>query len=125
MLSKPAAMLAGLICKRPLNAYEIIKQLTYMNVRWWFNVGDSTVYATLKTLEKRALISGTAEKAGNMPERTVYTSPKKARPPYARPCGPLSCNLITIQRLFPLPPSFWTFFRRRNSAASCSSASRC
>ena len=52
MLSKPATMLLGLIYEKPLNAYEIIKHLNYMNVKWWFNIADSTVYSTLKTLEK-------------------------------------------------------------------------
>lgn len=77
MLSKPATMLLGLIQERPLNAYEIIKQLRYMNVRWWFNIADSTVYATLKSLEKNGLIAGTVKKAGNMPEKTVYTITEK------------------------------------------------
>ena len=73
MLSKPATMLLGLIYEKPLNAYEIIKRLNYMNVKWWFNIADSTVYSTLKTLEKRGYISGTIEKVGNMPDRTVYS----------------------------------------------------
>lgn len=73
MLSKPATMLLGLIYEKPLNAYEIIKRLNYMNVKWWFNIADSTVYSTLKTLEKKGYISGTTEKAGNMPDRTVYS----------------------------------------------------
>ena len=73
MLSKPATLLLGLIWDKPLNAYEIIKLLKYMNVKWWLNIADSTVYATLKTLEKRALIAGSSEKVGNMPDRTVYT----------------------------------------------------
>ena len=72
MLSKPATMLLGLIYRKPLNAYEIIKHLNYMNVKWWFNFADSTVYSTLKTLEKKEYISGTTEKVGNMPDRTVY-----------------------------------------------------
>ena len=59
MLSKPATMLLGLIYEKPLNAYEIIKLLNYMNVKWWFNIADSTVYSTLKTLEKKEFISGT------------------------------------------------------------------
>lgn len=49
MLSKPATMLLGLIYEKPLNAYEIIKLLKYMNVKWWFNIADSTVYSTLKS----------------------------------------------------------------------------
>lgn len=73
MLSKPATILLGLIREKPLNAYEMIKQLDYMNIKWWFNIGDSTVYATLKNLEKREMIAGTVEKVGNMPDRTVFT----------------------------------------------------
>lgn len=73
MLSKPGIILLGLIREKPLNAYEMIKQLGYMNVKWWFNIGDSTVYTTLKNLEKRGMIAGTVKKMGNMPDRTVYT----------------------------------------------------
>ena len=56
MLSKPATLLLGIIYEKPLNAYEITKLLDYMNIKWWFNVADSTVYTTLKNLEKRGLI---------------------------------------------------------------------
>ena len=77
MLSKPATLLLGIIYEKPLNAYEITKLLDYMNIKWWFNVADSTVYTTLKTLEKRALIEGTIEKVGNMPDRTVYSLTEK------------------------------------------------
>ena len=79
MLSKPATMLLGLIYEKPLNAYEIIKRLNYMNVKWWFNIADSTVYSTLKTLEKKEYISGTTEKVGNMPDRTVYSLSDKGK----------------------------------------------
>ena len=79
MLSKPATMLLGLIYEKPLNAYEIIKLLNYMNVKWWFNIADSTVYSTLKILEKRELISGAIEKIGNMPDRTVYSLSDKGK----------------------------------------------
>ena len=73
MLSKPATMLLGLIYEKPLNAYEITKLLGYMNVRWWVNIADSTVYTTIKNLEKKGFIEGETEKFGNMPDRTVYT----------------------------------------------------
>ncbi len=73
MLSKSAMMLMGLIQEAPLNAYEITKRLDYMNVRYWYNIADSTVYATLKTLEKKGFIYGEIEKAGNMPDKTVYS----------------------------------------------------
>ncbi len=73
MLSKPATMLLGLIYEKPLNAYEIIKRLNYMNVKWWFNIADSTVYSTLKALDKKEYIMGVTERVGNMPDRTVYS----------------------------------------------------
>ena len=79
MLSKPATMLLGLIYEKPHNAYEIIKLLKDMNVKWWFHIADSTVYATLKTLEKREFITGTTEKVGHMPDRTVYSLSDKGK----------------------------------------------
>lgn len=79
MLSKAATMLMGLIYQNPLNAYELTKKLQFMNVKQWYNIADSTVYATLKTLEKKALISGMTEKAGNMPDKTVYSLTDKGK----------------------------------------------
>lgn len=79
MLSKPATLLLGIIYEKPLNAYEITKLLAYMNIKWWFNVADSTVYTTLKNLEKRGLIEGTTERIGNMPDRTIYSLTQKGR----------------------------------------------
>lgn len=77
MLSKPAALLLGIIYKKPLNAYEITKLLASVNVKRWFHIADSTVYTTLKNLEKRGFIEGTVERAGNMPDRTLYSITKK------------------------------------------------
>ena len=73
MLSKSATMLLGLVCKMPRNAYEITKQLQIMNVSSWYNIANSTVYATLKTLEKRVFIYGIIEKDGNLPDKTIYS----------------------------------------------------
>lgn len=79
MLSKSATMLLGLINKSPVNAYEIIKILESMNVKWWYNIADSTVYATLRTLDKKGLIIGASEQNGNMPFRTVYSISENGR----------------------------------------------
>lgn len=79
MLSKPATLLLGIIYKEPLNAYEITKLLAYMNIKWWFNIADSTVYTTLKNLEKKGLIKGTIERIGNMPDRTIYSLTEKGK----------------------------------------------
>ncbi len=79
MLSKSSTMLLGLINKQPVNAYEIIKILESMNVKWWYNIADSTVYATLRALDKKGLIIGVSEKNGNMPLRTVYSISDKGK----------------------------------------------
>lgn len=79
MLSKSATMMLGLINKQPQNAYEIIKNLEIMNVKWWYNIADSTVYATLRTLHNKGLIVGVSEKNGNMPFRTVYSISDKGK----------------------------------------------
>lgn len=79
MLSKPATMLLGLIHRQPLNAYEIVKTLDYMNIKYWFNIGTSTVYATIKTLEKKQYISGKVQKDGNMPDKTIYLITEQGR----------------------------------------------
>ena len=50
-----------------------------MNVKWWFNIADSTVYSTLKALEKKNYIVGATEKVGNMPNRTVYSLSDKGK----------------------------------------------
>lgn len=73
MLSKTMALLLGIIAKQPVNAYEINKTLSVMHVRHWCSIASSTVYATLKAAEKKGYISGTMEKSGNMPDKTIYS----------------------------------------------------
>jgi len=67
------AILLGIIQQRPVNAYEITKWLSRLNVTSWYHIADSTVYATIKAAEKRGYISGTVEKSGNMPGKTVFS----------------------------------------------------
>lgn len=73
MLSKVAMLLLGVISEGEKGAYEMTKMLDQMQMKWWFNIGDSTVYATIKSLEKKSYIAGRSDKQGNMPERTIYT----------------------------------------------------
>ena len=126
MLSKPATMLLGLIYEKPLNAYEIIKLLNYMNVKWWFNIADSTVYSTLKTLEKKEYILGTTEKIGNMPDRTVYSLSDKGKDEFIATLKDVHPdNSIMIQTSFPLPHFFLnTFSPRRTARSFCRNALR-
>ncbi len=73
MLSKIMTILLGIIEQQPVNGYELNKWLSTMHVRDWYPIASSTVYATLKTAEKKGYIVGTTEKSGNMPDKTVYS----------------------------------------------------
>lgn len=79
MLSKTMAILLGIIEQQPVNAYELNKWLSVMHVRDWYNIASSTVYATLKAAEKKDYITGTIEKSGNMPDKTIYSMTDKGR----------------------------------------------
>lgn len=73
MISGPGALILALISERPMSAYELIGVLETVNVRRWMQISDSTVYATVKVLERKGYIEGKAERTGNMPEKTVYS----------------------------------------------------
>ena len=96
MLSKSATMLLGLINQRPLNPYEIIKQLQIMNVHRWYNIANSTVYATLKVLEKKEYIYGSVEKDGNMPDKTIYSLTDKGKQEFVATLQPVSYTHLTL-----------------------------
>ena len=52
MLTKTATIILRIIQKHPVNAYELIKMLSRFQLKDWYDIADSTVYATLKSLEK-------------------------------------------------------------------------
>lgn len=110
MLSKSATMIMGLINNSPLNAYEIIKQLQWMNIKYWYNIADSTVYATIKALEKKGYISGTIEKEGNMPDKTVFKLTDQGK---AELKNTLSHSIVTFDydvNIFSIAAFFMDFF---------------
>lgn len=71
-LAKPALLLLGMVQEKERGAYEILKKLEQMDVKWWFPIGDSTIYATMRNLEKKGYITGSTKKDGRMPEKTIY-----------------------------------------------------
>jgi len=73
MLSKISTLILGVLYEKERNPYEITKMLKELNLRKWFNIADSTVYATINNLRKQSLISGKTSKEGRFPEKTVYS----------------------------------------------------
>ena len=73
MLSKSSTLLLGIIAEKPINPYEIIKLMDYINAGSWLSLAPSSIYATIKTLQNKRYIIGKNIKEGNMPEKTIYT----------------------------------------------------
>jgi len=79
MLSKVSTLILGMIEEKPVNPYEITKLLERIQVKDWFSVATSSVYATIKKLQKNGYITGETIKESNMPEKTVYTITKTGK----------------------------------------------
>lgn len=79
MLSKVSTLILGIIEENPVNPYEITKVLEQIQVKDWFSVAASSVYATIKKMQKNGYITGETIKEGNMPEKTVYTITKNGK----------------------------------------------
>jgi DNA-binding PadR family transcriptional regulator len=73
MLSKISTLILGVLYEKKRNPYEITKMLKDLNLRKWFNIADSTVYATINSLKKQKLIDGESIKVGRFPAKTVYS----------------------------------------------------
>ncbi|MCP5063104.1 MAG: PadR family transcriptional regulator [Ignavibacteriae bacterium] len=73
MLSKISTLILGVLYEKERNPYEITKMLKDLNLRKWFNIADSTVYATINGLKKQKLIVGESVKVGSFPAKTVYS----------------------------------------------------
>ncbi len=73
MLSKISTLILGILHEQERNPYEITKMLRDLNLRKWFNIADSTVYATINSLKKNKLIIGQPYRDSRFPEKTIYT----------------------------------------------------
>lgn len=73
MLSKISTLILGVLYEKERNPYEITKLLKDLNLRKWFHIADSTVYATINNLKKQSLIEGKTSREGRFPEKTVYS----------------------------------------------------
>lgn len=73
MLSKISTLILGVLYEKARNPYEITKMLKELKLRKWFNIADSTVYATINNLRRQSLITGETSKEGRYPAKTRYS----------------------------------------------------
>ena len=61
MLSKTSIVIMGTLTKGEKNAYNILKMIDRMNMKYWLPIGATTLYETCIRLEKKGLIKDTGE----------------------------------------------------------------
>lgn len=61
MLSKTSIVIMGMLSKGEMNAYDMLKMIEKMNMKYWFPIGATTLYETCIRLEKKNYIENTGE----------------------------------------------------------------
>ena len=61
MLSKTSIVILGMLRKGEMNAYDMLKMIDRMNMKYWFPIGATTLYETCLRLEKKNYIENTGE----------------------------------------------------------------
>lgn len=56
MLSKTSIVILGLLHTENLSAYDMLKKIDSMNMKYWFPIGNTTLYETALRLEKKTYI---------------------------------------------------------------------
>ena len=70
-------MILGALIERPMSAYEMDKTLEERNVRRWIRISSPSVYRNVIRLCDEGYADGVVVKEGEMPEKTVYPSPRR------------------------------------------------
>ena len=61
MLSKTSIVILGMLMNGEMNAYDMLKMIDRMNMKYWFPIGATTLYETCLRLEKKNYIENTGE----------------------------------------------------------------
>ena len=73
IISYREAALLGLLCERPMYAYEIEKIIEERNMRHWTEISFSTLYYELKKLQQKKLVTAKTKLSKNNVAQKVYT----------------------------------------------------
>ncbi len=75
MLSKTSIVILGLLCKGEKNAYDMLKMIDSMNMKYWLPIGATTLYETCIRLQKKGLI----EDSGESQAKAIYRITDKGK----------------------------------------------
>ena len=72
-------MLLGVLTEKPMNAYEVKKEMEKRNIRRWIKISSPSIYKNFLKLYQEGYINGEVVREGEMPEKTVYSINDKGR----------------------------------------------
>lgn len=112
MQSKAAFVLLGILKEKPCNPYEIVKILDRLNISRWSPISPSSIYMTIRTLEKKGLIDGRKEKNSAMPEKTIYDITSSGSIAFMSALKEYMCDDVTDITRFNLSSLFMCHFSK-------------
>jgi DNA-binding PadR family transcriptional regulator len=72
-------MLLGALMEKPMNAYEMKKNMEARNINAWVKISSPSIYKNLVALNRKGYLDAEVVKEGEMPEKTIYSLNEKGR----------------------------------------------
>lgn len=72
-------MILGALIEKPMNAYEMKKNMEYRNIKSWVKISSPSIYKNLVALKKKGYLDGEIVREGEMPEKTIYSINEKGK----------------------------------------------
>lgn len=113
MVSNAELVLLSLLKEKPRHAYEIEQVIEERNMRYWTEIGFSSIYRVLSKLEDKGLLRGEVQPPeGRGPARKVYHLTQAGEDAWqqdalanlANPARKYSSFLLGLDNLCALPP---------------------
>lgn len=72
-------MLLGVLMQKPMNAYEMKKEMEDRSIQNWIKISSPSIYKNFLKLYKLGYVEGKVVREGEMPEKTIYSINEKGR----------------------------------------------
>ena len=72
-------MLLGVLMQKPMNAYEMKKEMEDKSIQNWIKISSPSIYKNFLKLYKMEYVDGKVVREGEMPEKTIYSINDKGR----------------------------------------------
>ncbi len=69
----------GLLAERDMHGYDLHREIELAGLRRWMTASKVAVYKALERLERNGCLESRTDRAGNMPERVVYSVTDRGR----------------------------------------------